>query len=209
MILVMARLKLPEIFADRVWVKVCSRNFLLISLGGLGAIALFGGGGCSAPEVVPPPEVPEYTRLPHPAGTSALNEVRAIFREGSAPDPDDFSKDCDEEVKKVLHSNESKEQVRAGIDKLVKEDPIHYHWCFYAKILVLEQDLKKLNYIDERQKRVLDTFEFLSPVARSFSSVFHDPRYLRSAVDRYRKISEWVFFRRLELTPQGTEDMLR
>jgi hypothetical protein len=177
----------------------------------LGGICVqLGLNGCSTTEVVPAPvpSPPVYTQVPHPAGTD-LSDLSAIFTDEKAPQDKDFAKNCDLEFKKLEQLTKSRDEVLEGLRELVKQDPVTYHWCFYAKILALETDLKAGKYVDERQKIILDAFGFLAPLARTFASEFHDSRYLRMAIARYQKWSEWIFYRKLELTPLGTSELVR
>lgn len=149
-----------------------------------------------APEV-PKEHVPVYTDLPQPLGF-AMSDVLAIFKDPSAPQAETLSS-CDSEFQK-LAAQDVREQV--------KSDPIRFHWCFYSKILELDQGLSSDTYVDEKQKRVLSTFEFVVPVARAFMTEFHDTRYLSWAVRDYRRLSDALFFRKLEISPQLTADLV-
>jgi hypothetical protein len=187
-------------------------QFILIS-GTLAAwIFGFGGaGGCTTAEVAPQPAPvsmlpPPYVQVPHPAGYD-LADLRAIFTDRTAPKPDDL-KGCEEDLKKLKTLTQSDDEITQGTRELIRRDPVRYHWCFYGKILQLEADLKSESYLDERQKKVLDTYGFLTPVGRAFIQEYHDSRYMRWAVRHYKQISEWVFYRKLELTPQATSDLV-
>jgi hypothetical protein len=138
-----------------------------------------------------------------------MSDIFALFADPHIPYQNEFIKNCDQDFRRLMGVTPSLQELQAGTRELVKNDPVKYHWCFYGKIMKLETDLKEESYVDERQKRVLDTFQFLSPVARAFVSEFRDSRYLRSAVYRYQKLSEWVFFRRLELSPAGTMELVQ
>ena len=48
-------------------------------------------------------------------------------------------------------------------------EPVKYHWCFYGKLLELEEKLKTEPYVDVRQDRVLKTYQFLVPIAKAFA----------------------------------------
>ena len=95
-----------------------------------------------------------------------------------------------------------------GARELVRRDPVKYHWCFYGKILELENSLKSESYLDEKQKSVLDVYGSLTPMGRAFMQEYHDSRYMRWGVKHYRQISEWVFYRKVELTPQATSELV-
>ncbi len=167
-------------------------------------------GGCSTTEVTPvlPVDPPDYTQVPHPEG-SDLNDISVLFMDKRAPMMPEFALNCDHDFRKLISFTQSLQELQQGYRELVKSDPVRLHWCFYGKLLKLEGDLKTEAYVEERQKKVLETFEFIAPIARAFISEFHDSRYLRCAVYRYRKISEWVFYRRLDVTPQGTYELVQ
>jgi len=79
------------------------------------------------------------------------------------------------------------------------------HWCFYGKILELEQKLKEPErLLKGRQELVLDTFGYLTPVARAFHDEMNDSRYWRWAIQRYRWVSDRVFFQRVEPSAETT-----
>jgi len=166
--------------------------------------------GCTTTEKTPvmPPNPPEFTKVPFPEGAD-LADMSAIFTDPNAPKLPEFALKCDHDFRKLTGMTRSIPEIEQGIRELVKNDPVHYHWCFYGKLLQLENDLIKDSYIEERQKNVLNTFQFLTPIAKAFILEFHDSRYLRAAVFRYQSISEWVFYRKLELTPQGTVEMVQ
>lgn len=164
--------------------------------------------GCSTTHIIPPPppNPPKFTQVPHPEGTS-LSDITALLTEFEGIEGKkmpEFAEDCDKDFKKLAGMTLSQDELRRGSIELVQKYPILYHWCFYAKIYKLENDLKKESFLDERQKQVLNTYEFLTLIAKAFAAEFHDSRYLRCAVTRYRGLSEWVFFRRLEMTAEGT-----
>ena len=88
--------------------------------------------------------------------------------------------------------------------ELVTQDPERMHWCFYSKIVRLQGILQSDSTWSLRQKKVIESFEFLSPIASAFLECFHDSRYLRWATQYYTKVSEWVFFKKLNPTPENT-----
>jgi hypothetical protein len=123
-----------------------------------------------------------------------------------SPKADEIQK-CDADLKKLRTLTVSEPEIAEGTRELIKGDPVRYHWCFYGKLLDLEDTLKADSFVDERQKKALETYAFLVPVSRAFLQEFHDSRYTRWAVKHYRTLSEWVFYRKLELSPQATVDM--
>lgn len=155
---------------------------------------------------LPPPDaVPVYTQVPHPDGLD-LGDVMAIFTDRSAPAPESLA-NCDADLSKVKDKTKSREEIDDASRELVRMDPVRYHWCFYSKLLQLEDQLKTATYLDERQEITLKAFGFLTPISRAFLAEYKDSRYLRAAAARYRKLSEFVFYRRLELSAQGAREM--
>jgi hypothetical protein len=169
------------------------------------------GWGCSTTTQAPPlaaipPEPPNYIVVQHPDGLD-LGDLRAIFFDKSAP-PAEALKDCNADFVKLQARTRSNDELLLGAREFVRLDPTKYHWCFYSKLLELEEQLKTDSFIDERQKHVLATYGFLTPIARAFLMEYQDSRYLRWAVTRYRTISEYVFYRRVELSPQAAVELL-
>src|SRR5690606_23515181 len=138
------------------------------------------------------PEVPEYVKVPHPTAFD-LTSLRAIFSSPLAPQnvTTAFTDKCDLEYRKLLEASNSKEERQKGAIELVSSDPERMHWCFYGKISKLQETLQTDTTWGQRQKEVLKTFMFLSPIANAFLAAYHDSRYLRWATQYYGKISEW------------------
>ncbi|HAR43921.1 MAG TPA: hypothetical protein DCS07_15015 [Bdellovibrionales bacterium] len=170
-----------------------------------------GIGGCSTTQLTPAPapvaKPPPYVQVPHPVGTD-LGDLRGIMLVPDAPTPESLKK-CDADFAKIRSLTTSEDERRQAARELVKRDPVGYHWCYYGKLLELLETLKTSSYIDERQKKAIDTYLFLVPVARGFLAEYHDSRYLRWAIVHYRRISEWVFFRRMDLSPEGTSELVQ
>lgn len=172
-------------------------------------ILTLGFGACSTTEVapVPPPKIspPEYVQVPHPAGFD-VNDLAVIFQDPKALKMEAVQA-CDADFLKLSKLTQSQEELRQGARELIKSDPVLYHWCFYGKLLQLEEFLKTAAYIDEKQKKVLETYSFIVPIARGFMNEFQDSRYLRWAIRDYRHLSEWVFFRKLDQTPAMSAEL--
>ena len=166
--------------------------------------------GCSTTELdsQKPLNPPSYTLVPHPQGMD-LGDLSAIFSDEKAPKEADFYSKCDADFLKLHRLSQSKDELDRGVGELVRQDPVSYHWCFYGKIFGLESQLKTDLFIDQKQKEILNSYEFLVPVAKNFLIYFHDSRYLRWASTRYKKVSEWIFYRKLELTPAGTFELVQ
>jgi hypothetical protein len=164
---------------------------------------------CSSTHVVeekaPLPLIPEYVKVPHPAGFD-LADLRAILVNPLAPPAvlGEFADICDEEFTKLTGLTTQKEERDRGAIELVKQDPERMHWCFYAKISRLQDTLQTDTTWTQRQKKIIETFEFLSPIAGAFLSTYHDSRYLRWAAQYYSKVSEWVFFKKLQPSPESS-----
>jgi hypothetical protein len=165
--------------------------------------------GCSTVEEAPDkailPEVPDYVKVPHPVGYE-LAEIRALFENPLAPQEGltTFTDQCDQEFQMLAKSTSAKEDLRAGAQELVQLNAEKMHWCFYGKIERMQRDLKSEQTWATRQKVVLDTYSFLTPVSLAFISVYHDSRYLRWATQYYSSISEWIFFRKVVPGPENT-----
>lgn len=167
------------------------------------------GVSCSTTEIkpMPPlPEAPHYLAVPHPEGYD-LSDLQVLFKTPQAPQRGTL-KDCENEVSQLKKLTKSDFEIKTGIEELVMEKPVQYHWCFYHSLLRLREDLPNATYLSERQDRVLDTYLFLTPVAHAFKEKFNDSRYLRLSIRHYMLLSQWVFNRQLEMTPQMTTDLL-
>lgn len=164
---------------------------------------------CATTQVVrtpaPLPELPAYSRVPHPNGFD-LADLKAIFFHPTAPAAvrESFADQCDSDFRKLAGVTPLKFERSSGALELVSTKPEDMHWCFYSKILKLQELLQGDSTWTERQNRVIETFEFLTPVANAFLDHYHDSRYLRWASQYYSKISEWVFFRKVNPTPENT-----
>ena len=171
-------------------------------------------GACSSTVVVPEnvtlPDVPEYVKVPHPAGFE-LADLKAIFFSPMAPKAvlGEFSDTCDDEFHKLTSMTNSKEDRKKGAIELVTQDPERMHWCFYSKISKLQDTVQGDTTWNVRQKKSLDTFAFLGPIANAYVEVYKDSRYLRWASLYYSKISEWVFFKKVTPTPENTLTLIQ
>lgn len=155
-----------------------------------------------------PPEVPQLTGVPHPTGLE-LGDLRALFADPSAPSLEsNLVNTCDVDIRALYEKTPSLEERKRGLGELVLKEPVRYHWCFYSKLLRFQSDLKRADYVDEKQKTVVEYFNVLAPLARAFKEKFEDSRYLRWAVREYRIASEKVFYRSVSASPQLTLELV-
>lgn len=153
--------------------------------------------------VAPLPEPPQFTRVSHPASYD-MPALRAIFLDPSSPKQSNLNR-CQTDFRKISSQTESQEELNMGAQELILLDPVGYHWCFYWTILDLNDRVLKAEskYLKDRQESVLKAYEFLTPIAKAYQAEFRDHRYLKWAIHHYSRMSEQVFFRKLELTPHS------
>ena len=176
-------------------------------------IWLLSFGGCSTtettPKSIPPISPPEYVQVPHPSGFD-MGDVSALFAYPDAPSKEKLS-NCETDFNKLRKATEfprNDDDFKEGVAELLRQDPVFYHWCFYSRILGLETALRAENYIEEKQKSMVETFSYLVPLARGFMKEYRDSRYLRWAIRDYRQLSQWVYFQKVEQSPQMTNDLV-
>lgn len=158
----------------------------------------------------PPPEttVPGYAGVPHPLGLQ-VGDVLGLFATPGAPKRDsDEMKTCSSDYADLEKKTKSRDELKQGLLELVRKEPIRYHWCFYGKVLELEDRLRKADMLDERQRAVVESYRFLAPLSRVFYREYRDSRYLRWAVSFYRRASELAFYRRVETSPGLTQELV-
>jgi hypothetical protein len=151
------------------------------------------------------PILPQYTGIPHPAGYD-LSDIRVIFEHPTAPKNfgNELALTCDEALAQLMQKTSVADEIQSGARELVSRDPEGMHWCFYSKVLKLNQTLQSQSSWKTREHEVLTTFKTLAPISNAFFSEFKDSRYLRWAATYYSKVSEWVFFRKVDPTPEST-----
>jgi len=157
------------------------------------------------PQAIIEPEKIPILNLPHPEGYST-RELEAIFLTARAPQRPDLA-ECDHDLLKLEKFTTAKDEIRQGARELVVEDPATHHWCFYERLLSLEEKLKTSGDILEKQELTMAAFQYALPMARAFQSEFRDSRYLRWTIQRYRALSPSIFFRKVELTPDATQEL--
>jgi hypothetical protein len=194
---------------------VSAVRFLRLEIVGMGVL-LLSAAGCTTTLIEsatpPPPKPPEWTSVPHPVGLD-LGDIDAIFTVsdgGTVKSPTRLELvDCDRPVRVLREKTLSKEELALGIRELVRTDPVGQHWCFYGKILTLEEQVKDpALLIRGRQEAVLSAYSYLAPVAKAFHVELNDSRYWRCAIQRYRLLSERVFFQKVEPTPETTSTLV-
>jgi hypothetical protein len=158
--------------------------------------------------VAPPAiEPPAYVQVDHPLGYT-LSDIRAMFTDPKAPVLETLS-NCGAEFEKLIKGVEVPEVLVHRTRTLVRSDPVGYHFCFYSKVLKIEDGLKDpAKFMLDRQKLILKEFSFLAPVARAFQAEFQDSRYLRWAIQQYQTLSHSVLHRRVEPTPVLTAELM-
>ncbi len=164
--------------------------------------------GCSSPQVVvapidTPPRVPVLD-LPHPEGFTPQH-LDALFQRPDAPPAPEA---CHSTQRELVRVAESPEEVQRGIHELVIDQPALHHWCFYLSLRKLSAELAEPEGILRKQRRVIDAYQDILPVARAFQREFKDSRYLRWAVQNYRSLSPRIFFRQVELSPEATNELV-
>ncbi len=169
--------------------------------------------GCSGVEIKQEQELlpspPDYAFVAHPSGFGA-SDLEALFLDSRVQRPSaEVLKACDSDFRKLRAATRSAEEFTMGAREFVRLEPVHHHWCFYSTLLDLELSLKREDlYLEDRQKKVVSAFVYLSPIARAFFSEYRDSRYWRWAIHRYRLLSETVLYRRLEPSPETTLDLV-
>lgn len=187
-----------------------SVRWLTLAMGAGGA--WLGVAGCSTTSTLvpqtPPQEVavPAYAYLPHPRGYTA-GDIRLLLTEKSAPSPEALAK-CENDFRALYKRVDSLDERARGVRELVNRNPAAYHWCFYSRILDLETNLGQEDFVDEKQKRIIHTYEYLVPVARAFMHEFQDSRYIRWAIKDYRRLADLYFYRKVELSPQMSSELV-
>lgn len=169
---------------------------------------------CSSTTVQKPkpplPEPPRFLRVPHP-NAFTQTEILGLFEQNPggrfSPSLGEM-KGCDAKHRELLEKTDSLSERKKGAREFVSGDPVFFHWCFYAQLIELENGLSQDDFIRDRQKKVIEAYQFLSPIAHAFNDVYGDTRYLRWAIYKYRRLSERVFYRKLEMTPEMTAKMM-
>ena len=128
------------------------------------------------------------SRTRHPDGFN-ISDVRALFTSPGSPQLD-TQLNCDFDYYAESTIARNREELFMALPEHVKSDPDKYHWCFYAKILLLEDDLSRDTlYVDEKMKLITKRYPFLVHIARIFLADFDDPRYLEFANHNYKRLN--------------------
>ena len=169
--------------------------------------------GCSSPAQVRTPTAPEsatsasmVVKLQHPDGLK-VEDLHKLFANIGAPNFGSLEKcDFDYQVERTLaHSSE---ELITAFRVHVQNDAEKYHWCFYAKLLELDESLKKEGFLEDKQKRILSAFSFITHLAKVFQIEREDTHYLRAAVFTYRELNRSHFFRDMKMTSGTRYDLL-
>ncbi len=152
-----------------------------------------------------PPKMAPALDLPHPMGFG-VQELKSLFLAAGAPDRGGLAK-CSSDLETLIAKTQLREEIRDGARELVTEDPARMHWCFYERLLSLEEGLRSATDLQTRQTLALTAYRMAVPLARAFQLEFKDSRYIRWAIQRYRAMSPSLFYRKVELTPEATLEM--
>lgn len=152
-----------------------------------------------------PPKMAPALDLPHPMGFG-VQELKGLFLSAGAPERSSLA-NCSADLERLLAKTQLREEIRDGARELVAENPSRMHWCFYERLLSLEDGLRLPTDLQTRQTLSLNTYRLAVPLARAFQLEFKDSRYLRWAIQRYRAFSPSIFYRKVELTPDATLEM--
>lgn len=151
------------------------------------------------------PEVPAYTKIPHPEGQES-SDLSTIFLSPLAPKDalGKFAEGCGKELDALRKTSAVQDELKLGGAEVVALDPERSHWCFYSRIQRLHAFLKSDATWTKKERAVIWTYEYLWPIAQGFIMEFNDSRYLRWASSYYQRASEWIFYRKVEGSPENT-----
>lgn len=145
--------------------------------------------------------------LPQPAGVG-IGDVMDLFVKKEAPSLESL-KDCDREFYDFSKTNRRDGPKLSIARKLVRIHRKRIHWCFYSKILEVENPLdESLDHLGQIALMIRN-YVFLTPIAQAFLSEFGDPSYLSVATFRYQQLNEALYSRRLEIPPALTSVLVR
>jgi hypothetical protein len=157
----------------------------------------------SQPENLKPlPELPPYARVEHPS-TYQKGDLEALFRSNDAPSEAVLAS-CEGEIQKMKSRNASPFEIESAVAAAIGNDPVQYHWCFYHQLRSLDLKLSQEEYISQKQKIILEAYEFLVPVAKVFRRDFAESRYFKWSVTTYRRYSDLYFSRQVEPSAETT-----
>lgn len=105
----------------------------------------------------------EAVKIEHPQNFS-MAALDKMFQKAKVLPQSESLKTCDQDFRKALPLAKEKSKQLDLAKELIHLDPQHYHFCFYQQIKNLEESkIKNLG-----QKMVIETYEFLAPIARAF-----------------------------------------
>jgi len=157
-----------------------------------------------APAPISEPQKIPVLALPHPEGHASA-DLEALLQLPEAPQAPES---CHVTQRALANRVLDSQELERGVAELVIDQPAVQHWCFYHRFRRLDSELKELDGILKKQQRLIEAYRDVLPVARAFQSEFKDSRYLRWAIQTYRRVSPQVFFRAVELTPEATQEMV-
>jgi hypothetical protein len=158
-------------------------------------------------EQVPQPTMVDhpYMTLPHPIDYRTPS-VEALFTNVD-PKRDEAIKRCSQVVDQIQTQVVSMEEQKQTLKEWLRKDPSSCHWYFYSSFKQVEQALAQKEYIDEKQKITLEAYSRIVAIAQAFHEEYTDPRYLYFASVNYQRVSQMVFYRKLDLAPETTLQM--
>ncbi|OFZ54774.1 MAG: hypothetical protein A2428_17260 [Bdellovibrionales bacterium RIFOXYC1_FULL_54_43] len=132
------------------------------------------------------PDLSYKNRIEHPMGMT-IADARSIFLTKGAPKIESLEK-CDFDYQAEAMLSRTREELFMTMPSHVRDEPEKHHWCFYAKLIQLEDDLEKTPYIEDRQKLIVSRYIYFVHLARIFQADLDDARYLEFATHNYKRL---------------------
>jgi len=128
-------------------------------------------------------------RILHP-DSPEIESVRALFAKEGVPDRTYLNK-CDFDYRVETMLARSVEELLTTLPEHVRSNPEKYHWCFYSKMLDLEEKLTEMSSQGPaaQRKYLLNQYRFFIYLARVFEVDLDEPRYLDFARMNYKR---WI-----------------
>jgi hypothetical protein len=142
----------------------------------------------------------DLSKIAHPKNFE-IETLKQFFKLESTPRGllGEFADMCDEDFKRSMASDGTARELKDLAHEFVKTNPVKMHWCFYSKLVRLDEVLTGDSSWAERQNAALKAYEFLSPVANAFNKIHQESRYKKWTNHYYSKINDWV----LKKTPNS------